>query len=290
MKRKKIVFYFIGALSLALIGLWVSQSAVVRGQSLVDYFLPSAQDTSVPMQEQPVDYSEFVLKLDEQETHSSDGGSPNQDILALVEGFNATAHEKYLQQGWLHIAQFEKAYITASESFSDGTPIPTEEWVDRWYLLAEDGEVLKSVTINDTGDPKTTQIVVYQDKFFTNLTFPNLASTEPEDSFLTNLDHGLGFRLENNPEMDVTLEQDDETGHVVIRTSTYFDGPITYESQITATGYSYVYQFDPETGIVMSFEDYYLGLDGTLVLRNRLETVIVEMAILPPDDILQYFD
>jgi hypothetical protein len=90
--------------------------------------------------------------------------------------------------------------------------------------------------------------------------------------------------------MDIVLEQDEKPDRVVIRTSTYFDEPRTYESKITATGYSYVYQFDPETGVMMCFEDYFLDLDGTPVLRDRLETLIIESVVSPPDDVLEYFN
>jgi hypothetical protein len=290
MERKKIIFYLIGAISLVFLMVWISQGAVVFGQSFMDYFLPSGQDTSIPMQVQPRDESENVLPTALPLMDSSAEDHSHQEVVELIEGFNQIGQERYLQPGWLHIVQYEEAFVTAAESFSDGTPIPTEERIDQWYLLAENGEVLKSVTINDTGDPKTTQIVVYQDKKFTNLTFPNLASSEPEDSFLTNLDHGLAARMADHPEMEILKAQAEVDGHVVVTTSTYFDAPVTYASQITASGYAYVYQFDPLTGVVMSFEDYYLDQNGNRILRVRLETLDIENLASPPEDILQYFN
>lgn len=290
MKSKRVVFYLLGSMCLVILAFWISQGAIVQGQPLMDYFLPSGQDTSVPMQEQPRNQPQDTQPPSKKKADYSKAESTELEILEQVKVFNGLAREEYLQPGWLHISQFKKAFVTAMDSFTDGTPIPTEEWIDSWYLLAEDGEVLKSVTISDTGDPKTTQIVVYQDKIFTNLTFPNLKSSEQEESFLTSLDHGLSAKMLNNPGMDVDLEHFEEIDSVVITTSTYFDEPVTYESQITASGYSYVYRFDPETGVVMLFEDNYLDQDGDPVLRVRLETLSCEILASPPDDILQYFD
>lgn len=290
MHRKKIVLYLIGAISLVFLAVWISKGAVVFGQSIMDYFLPSAQDTSVPMQEQSVDDSESVVDTPLQENNVYEGDDSRQEAIEKIEAFNEIGQEVYLQPGWLHIVQYKTTFVTEMESFSDGTPIPTEEQIDQWYLLAEGGEVIKSITINDTGDSKTTQIVVYQDKKFTNLTYPNLASSEPEDYYLTSLDLGLEERIKNSPEMNVTIEKIDTDNRINVTTTIYLDEQITYESGITATGYVYVYQFDPTTGVVMFFEDYYLDPDGTPVLRSRLEMISIEKLASPPEDILEYFE
>lgn len=256
----------------------LSTTALVYGKDVAEFFLPSAQDPSVA-----------VIELPAEENHSDNSeivpDKHRENVLDTLSTVNSKSGD-LLQPGWIHIKYHNEFFIMASETFSDGTAIPTEEMVDQWIELGENGEILQYVKVQDTGDPKTTQIIVYQDKLFKNLTFPNMDSKEPADRHMTSFDNGLFDYLKKNPEVQIEVIEED--GFVIITLLTMLGNEVEFENGVACIGYFSTYQFDAEIGVLTKSEFNYISPSGDLQLSSRMDTFLVESIQTPPNNILEY--
>jgi hypothetical protein len=173
--KNKLAYVLLAAVPvlLVVIGI-VYQEASAQDTSLREKMFPSyPSETVVP---EVISTSGDALQPQTQEPPSNpldaEVQEANEDVIAYARTLVEKAAQTYINPGWLHISSQDKAFITASSTLPDGTPIPTHSVNDKWILLGTDGNVIEAVTIDDTGDEATTQIVVYQDGYFTNLTFP----------------------------------------------------------------------------------------------------------------------
>ena len=210
-----------------------------------------------------------------------------EEILERLTKLNDRGAEKYLSPGWLHVAESTMHIIT--DNFDEnGNPIPVLEDVTHWYLLGENGEVLQHISFTDIGNSSVAEIVVYQEKTFTNLTYPEKSSAEPEDFYLTALDFGLLEYLQDHP--DLELEMIEETiGLVTITTTEMYENEITDENGITAAGMFRSYLLDISSGKGLVIEYSYIMPDGSLMAKEHFLVDLVEKLNAPPDYILEYF-
>ena len=94
----------------------------------------------------------------------------------------------YLTQGWLHISSTTESFAPTSSTFPDGSPIPTK-WTDElWILLDNKGNAIKAITLQDTGDPTTSQVSVFEKGVWTNVT---LGFSMPPEEYKPRLDNGF---------------------------------------------------------------------------------------------------
>jgi hypothetical protein len=222
----------------------------------------------------------------------------NDDVIAFARTLVEKAAQTYINPGWLHISSQREAFITASSTLPDGTPIPTHSVIDRWLLLGTDGNVIEAVTIDDTGDEATTQIVVYQDGYWTNLTFPEVsASQEKETSRITTLDGGFLASATGRLRDAVAIHMEEvginNENVVVFSYLEEFSSPITYgkaEDSQTIVGKYIKYFFSVDSGVLRMYEDYNVYPNGDVKLRVRKTYTVYEKVDLPPKEVLAYLN
>jgi hypothetical protein len=276
------------------------QNASAQDTSLRERMFPSyPSETVVP---EDVSTSNDGLQPQIQEQPSSLAGievqEANDDVIAYARTLVEKAAQTYINPGWLHISSQDKAFITASSTLPDGTPIPTHSVNDRWLLLGTDGNVIEALTIDDTGDKATTQIVVYRDGYFKNLTFPELMPPQEKETFqITTLDGGFlasaTGRLRDAVAIHMEEGEINNENIVVFSFLEEFPSPITFgraEDSQTIAGKYIKYFFSVDSGVLRMYEDYNVYPNGDVKLRVRQTYMLYEKVDLPPKEVLAYLN
>lgn len=228
---------------------------------------------------------------------SKDQLAKNDDVLAQAEKLIKKTEKEYLVPGWLHIYSETEAFVTASDVLPDGSPVPTHWTDDSWILLDDKGNATSAITLQDTGDPKTSQTSIYKDSVWTNLTLGIVM--EPE-IYSPSLDGG--FFTSAIPYKDIVklsselVALDNGENAVCFSTEQKYTKPLTLGKD-TDTKKAHAIQgavstfcFSLDTGLPLQTEDFDIGLDGTLVLTQRIRIILIEQNITPPDEILKYLE
>lgn len=247
-------------------------------------------DSSVPITSGEVtqDYSNSIT-VDGKEKIKSD------DVFGNAEKLIREAESVYLTEGWLHISSATEVFISDASTLPDGSPVPTR-WTDNvWVLLDGKGDAVKAVSIQDTGNPITSQVSVFEDGIWTNVTLE--FSSEPE-SYRPTIDGGF-YNSVVPYKNSIVLDQYNEVVNgqdvvVFVSTEKYKD-PIkilkdTQDKKAKEiNGVVYKYYFSVDTGLPVQVEDYFVSLDGVTEISQRISNILVEKTTNPPDSILSYF-
>lgn len=294
--KNKLAYLFLVTVSALLIFAGVMyQRASAQGISLSELlFPPSSSETTViedvstsnnNLQSLPPEKNSTSTDIQPQET--------NNDIVAYAKTLIEKVDQTYLTPGWLHISSQTETFITASNTLPDGTLIPTKSFNDLWALIDTDGSVIKAVTIDDTGDTLTSQTIVFQDGFWTNLTIPELSSQEKEIYQINTLDNGFltsATRMKDSLEIQKEEVELNNEKVVVFSLTDKFPSPIAIgKSSLVIAGIYSKYYFSVDSGLLRMVEDYHVYPSGDIKLWNRITYVTIEKVDFPPKEISSYF-
>lgn len=294
MKNKAALYSLIGIPIIVILGVIAHQQASAHNITLPNFLFPDSPNALVI--EEPLTYD--VLPSRAQSAVSTGTDSMKQetpsDIIKFAEGLIGEANQSYLSPGWLHITTIKKYFVTASDTLPDGTPIPTHSVNDEWALLGDDGKVIKAVVIDDTGDPKTTQITVFENSSWSNLTFPEMSSDENEIYQIKSLDRGFIKAAKANTNARTIGKYDTELDGeeaIVFSITDNFPSPITYgKSSITISGIRREYYFSTGSGLPLKLDQYHITQDGDTNIWRRSVYTVIETIGKPPTTIMSYFD
>jgi len=283
MKRKILIlviciFFVAGGLAVA------AYNTSAQDKSLRDLLRFDPETTTVVGTEVS-DYSGVVPITVQQQ-------NANEEIIKEAQDLIVKAESVYLVAGWLHRSSETEAFVTAQKTLPDGTPIPTKWTDDSWYLLDDKGKVIKAVSIQDTGNAVTSQISVYQNGMWTNL---SLGSTFADESFTLML--GSDFistalkysTIDALSKEETTIQGKDVV--VLVMAENYVD-PISFGKD---DGEKYIgggtkYYFDRNSGLELQSENFYIRNDGTYEVFQRISNMKIEKAEQIPDSLAGYFD
>lgn len=286
MRKKKNLVPALLALLLIVFGLLIYTEASAQAPNWLSWLVPSGQDPAAPVQVQEALGPNSISEQTSPTTNDPISTS-NLEIQQVIEKNNTEAIT-LLTPGFLHISKERQIFSSNSATFANGEPIPTFEKIDEWYQLEEGGQVIAYVSITDTGDPASTQTVVYKDKKFTNLTFPNLASTEPEDFFLKTLDFGFADIFSGKKSVDLTVSKEgNETKFSIM---TLIENP---EANAKGVQYSAIrenYSISNDTGLIKQIGRDYIDLDGNEIQAFTLQILGIERIEAFPEDISAFFE
>jgi hypothetical protein len=217
------------------------------------------------------------------------------EVIAYGKELTAKVAKIFLTPGWLHIKYENQSYAVDPLSvLPDGSPVPTQSITDRWLLLDDEGYIVEEVTIDDTGDPATTQIVVFKDGIVTNLTFPELTSEqEPyKINMLGRLDFDtLTIRTEDGGDLDLFETEMDGEALIVFSRSDRFDSPMTLgKSSTKISGFIHQYLYSKSTGLPYMAEKYDVYPNGEMVLKQRTTYLTFEKVDSPPKEVQSYIE
>lgn len=217
---------------------------------------------------------------------SSEQVTKNEEVLALARPLLEKARKAYIAPGWLYVRSRTESFRSEMTTLPDGTPIPTKWQDESWTLINEDGLAIQSVSRQDTGDERTSQISTFQDGVWKNLTYRTIHYEEKtysiplDSSFIKNAEESKNF---------ITLEYDDtETMGVEKVVLFTLSGP-KFASQLSIS-HIQKYYFSIETGLLLRIEEYRPSPEGELELSSRIDTEVIEKVEQPPDDIMKYFE
>jgi len=226
---------------------------------------------------------------------SSEQKAKNDEIIAAAKEFLAKSSKTYqtwLSPGWLHIKSQIESPFPMSTTLPDGSPVPTKSINDNWVLLGDMGYAIKAVTIDDTGDPRTTQTTVFQDGIWTHLSL-GVMSQEKETYQISFDDEFVSFAeaYKDTLILDKAEEVVNGEAAIVFSATEVFKEPIAYgKSSVTFAGTGARYYFSADTGMLRLVEEFHIYPDGTIQIFRRVTTLAIEKVDTPPDEILAYFD
>jgi len=274
------------ALLLIVFGFLIYTEASAQAPKWLGWLIPSGQDPAAPVQVQEALVPNPISAPFYPNT-SDPISTSNLEIQQVIEKNNTEAIT-LLAPGLLHISKERQIFSSNSATFTNGELIPTFEKIDEWYQLGEGGQVIAYVSITDTGDPATTQTVVYKDKKFTNLTFPNLASTEPEDFFLKTLDFGFADIFSREKSADLVVSQ--EGNETKFSITTLINNPEANSKGVNYSGIREYYSISNDTGLIRQIGRDYIDLEGNEVQAFTVQILGIECVKAFPEDISAFFE
>ena len=169
-------------------------------------------------------------------------------------------------------------------------PTPTKWTSELWILLDNDGNAIKAVSTQDTGNPSMFQVSVFEESIWTNITLGS-SSSEPE-TYRPTLDNGF-FNSVVPYKDSIILNQYSESLHgkefVVFVATEKYKNPIEIledtENQNATEFTSFVqkYYFSFNTGLPLQVENYFASLNGDMKLSQRISEIFIEKIDTPPD-------
>ncbi len=205
------------------------------------------------------------------------------EAMSLIE----KAAQTFLVPGWLHIVSSTEDFFAESAVLPDGSPVPTGSMNESWILLDHEGFAVQIVTIDDTGDPRTTQTSVYQNGVWTNLSMGT--SIQDTDKFRPTLDSnfvGLVTTYSGILEIekaDGALEGQSVSVYAITE---MFKEPTSYAGSSEAVlGTVRKFYFSNETGVLLRLERYSIMTNGNLVLIRQIDTLLIERIEFLPSDV-----
>ncbi len=218
------------------------------------------------------------------------------DIFKDAEKLIRKAESVYLTEGWLHISSMTESFAPDSVTLPDGSPTPTK-WMDElWVLLDSKGNAIQAVTLQDTGDPTTSQVSVFDRGIWTNITL-GISSQEPE-VYKPTLDSGFYNTFvpyTNSTTLEQYNEMINEQDVVVFVSTEKYKSPVKILKDTKdlkareINGVVYKFYFSINTGLPVQIEDYFVDIDGNMVISQRISGILVENIGNPPGVILNYF-
>ena len=274
------------ALILIVSGFLIYTEASAQAPKWLGWLIPSGQDPAAPVQVQEALVPNPISAPFYPNT-SDPISTSNLEIQQVIEKNNTEAIT-LLAPGLLHISKERQIFSSNSATFTNGELIPTFEKIDEWYQLGEGGQVIAYVSITDTGDPATTQTVVYKDKKFSNLTFPDLASTEPEDFFLKTLDFGFADIFSREKSADLVVSQ--EGNETKFSITTPIDNPEVNPKGVSYSAIRENYIISNDTGLIRQIGRDYIDLEGNEVQAFTIQIFGIERIKVFPEDISALFE
>lgn len=274
--KKKLLFVVVGCLALGglvFVGVSFTRAQETTLKDILKF------DSSAPITSGEVieDYSNSIPA-------DAEDAIKNDAILQEAENIIRKSESEYLTAGWLHISSVTESFMPASPTLPDGSPAPTKWTSESWILLDNNGNAIKAVSTQDTGNPTMFQVSVFEENIWTNITLGSWSS-EPE-TYQPRLDNGFfGSVMPYKDSILLDQYRDSLNG----KESVVFVATENYKNPTKFTSMVQKYYFSSSTGLPLQVEYYFAGLDGETQLSQRISEVFVEKISSPPASILSYF-
>lgn len=217
----------------------------------------------------------------------------NDDVVEKAKKLIRKAEKDFLSEGWLHISSTTEIFSDVQNTFPDGSPIPTKWTDDLWVLLDDNGKAIKAVSVQDTGDSNTSQVSVFENGIWTNVTL-GVVSSEPEN-YRPTLDSGfLNSTVEYKDITKLSTDTSIVDGQkaIIFVMEEKLKDPIELGKggkDKKIYGSVYRFYFAENSGLPVLTEDYTINGDGSLEIAQRISIKVIEKVVMPPETILGYF-
>jgi hypothetical protein len=193
--------------------------------------------------------------------------------------------------GWLHVVEQHDSNIDSKGTLPDGQPIPAHYIKDAWYLLDEQGLVVKAVTVQKDLNGTPTQTTVFQGNMWYNLTTDEQVESKP---FAMRLDFGFSDNASRGHEWYSALERGEvtlENKSVIVFTlrETLKEPEQIASNERTAAGVETRAYFNSESGAFLSMEVVEISTDGKELIVFQAKTLTLEKGE-PPVEVLSLLE
>lgn len=211
-----------------------------------------------------------------------------QQIQTLVDRWEAPFASK---PGWIHVVEQHDSNLGDLGNLPDGQPIPTHYIKDAWYLLDEQGLVVKAVTVQKDLNGTPTQTTVFQDNMWYNLTTDEQMESKP---FALRLDFGFSDNASRGHEWYSALERGEatlENKSVIVFTlrETLKEPEQIASNERTAASVETRAYFNSESGAFLSMEVVEISTDGKELIVFQAKTLTLEKGE-PPVEVLSLLE
>ena len=147
-----------------------------------------------------------------------------------------------------------------------------------WVLLDEDGNAIQALTIQDTGNPATSQISEFEDGIWTSITLR--ISAQGREVYQPTLDSGFLTSAVAYKDIDV-LDYDNTilngiNATVFTITENTMEPVQITKSDVQIIGTVNKFYFANDTGMMLKVEQYQINPDGQLMLTQQTTTVVID--------------
>ena len=211
-------------------------------------------------------------------------------VAALLQDLQAKRNAVYMQpgSGWWHRVTRTEGRNTGA-TFADGSPVPTAYTTEDWSFVDERGYITRIVSIQDTGSPATSQIGVFQNGTWRDLSTGEVYEQEPV--FAPGISR-VGELREFQREVSngyIQAVRDVWNGMDVYIVSWYapFPGKVAGEPENAIGGLTKEY-YSARDGRDLAYEVYDVLDDGSTLLLARTVIEVLEAVESPPADVMAY--
>ncbi|MGC1375018.1 MAG: hypothetical protein WA821_02275 [Anaerolineales bacterium] len=217
----------------------------------------------------------------------------NAQVIAQAKQLIDKAEKQYLTPGWLHTVTTSQAFVTEQKTLPDGTLVPTWSVSEDWSLLDQNGDVIKSVSTQDVGDPRLFQASVYADGISTNLSLGTSVEQTPYHMTFGSgiLDISDADKQVDKFSTETAMVGGQKTVVFIVREDLKTPVGVGKDTQSDNQMYVYVtkYYFSAISGLPVQVEIYQGNSAGALKILSRDIVKITEKVATPPAKMLAYF-
>lgn len=215
----------------------------------------------------------------------------DEEIVAEIQSLYARWSASYSAAGWLHLIEQHHRNLEGLGSLPNGVPIPANFMKQAWYLIGNDGNVVRAISIMLDLGGQTIQETIFVDGEWHNLTTGDRISTSP---YALRLDFGFTENAQIGPPWYSSIRRTllSQDGKAVLEYALREDeaAPVllagvrepvsSIETRATIA---------PDTGELLSLLIVGEGTDGSELLISSVKYLVLERSE-PPVDLLVRFD
>lgn len=270
----------------AQLGLTLRQALGIETSEVVSVSQVANSNVVLPVETPPVNFKENRAGLD------IDSAVRRADAMTLLNQLQSIANLSYYLpgSGWWYEVEVFNADTDLEAQLPDGSPVPDHWRTETWFFVDVHGNVVQSISIQDTGNPRTTQISGMNGNKGVNWTF---------DEYFDDLEsYPAQFNLAINEIESVgsaaTLDVKQTVWHDTAVYAFSLTSPMaagTRGNQIVenALASSKIYYYAVADGRFVGYEIYFIMPDGTILRDSETFVEITKnLATEPPTDILKY--
>jgi hypothetical protein len=286
--------------------LLVAGLAIIIAGGLIFYTIRSANATkqspsfsTTPNAEALADLNDTNPSSDSSEPDSLAQEPPAPTVISDSESISVSditdAAEKYLHGGWLHFIKENSSETDRGSKgiLDNGAVISANSIWECWMHLDDLLNISDNVCIQTNMDGSIIQVGVRAG----NIGWSSATDEIRQDEvslypYISDIDGLLRQASRSNAILAIEKTSDEkDQEYFQVSYAAEEKSPVTlWDYNNPVTGSEYIYTFEPETGMMSSFQQWVTFEDGSQGLIEGSVVTVFEYVETPPDEILKYLD
>ena len=205
----------------------------------------------------------------------------------------STTAQEFLHAGWLHsIQEYSSDTDRGSNGMlENGAVLSANHFWECWLHLDKTFQILQSICAQTNLDGSIIQVGVRSGSTSWNSAIDEISTVDdPSPAYITDIDALLRRMAKIGVELETETVSDQE-GKSLIQFSYGWaeESPVPLEAyNLPVTRWDYIHQFDPETGILVNYQEWVSFEDGSQRIIQQTVTQVFEIVEMAPEEILNY--